>query len=346
MQTIVYLHCPGQLPDGQVAGAGSDRKAQLSRTTTCGWFSSKLYVTGMMNSLMTPILRILVAALLMAGPAWAAEMQPASPVELIRRATEHEIKANDSDGKYMFRDRREGQHGSQTKLLVETSEATAGMVIANNDQPLTPEQRQAEIDRIERFVKNSGELKRKQKQEKDDSERIARIMKALPDAFLYEADGTEPGKKGVGKAGDELVRLKFHPNPKYSPPSRIEQVLTGMDGYILIDANQYRIAKIDGTLVKDVGFGWGILGHLDRGGHFLVEQGDVGSGDWEITKMGLSFTGRILLFKGLNIKSDEVYSDFRRVPSDLTFAQAVELLKKQENAEAVNTAGNGHKRGK
>ena len=82
-----------------------------------------------------------------------------------------------------------------------------------------------------------------------------------------------------------------------------------MKGYLLIDPKANRIAKIDGTLIKEVGFGWGILGHLDRGGHFVVEQGDAGYGQWEVTRMGLSFTGKVLLFKALNIQSDEKFTE-------------------------------------
>jgi hypothetical protein len=37
-----------------------------------------------------------------------------------------------------------------------------------------------------------------------------------------------------------------------------------------------------------------------------------------------------LLIKNLSIKSSETFSDFRPVPPNLTFAQAVDLLKKQE----------------
>jgi hypothetical protein len=40
--------------------------------------------------------------------------------------------------------------------------------------------------------------------------------------------------------------------------------------------------------------------------------------------------GKILLFKNLSIKSDEVLTDFRRVPDDTTFPQGVELLKAEE----------------
>jgi hypothetical protein len=43
----------------------------------------------------------------------------------------------------------------------------------------------------------------------------------------------------------------------------------------------------------------------------------------------LSFTGKILLFKKLSIRSNDTFSDFRPVPSTLTLAQGVELLKKE-----------------
>jgi len=234
----------------------------------------------------------------------------------------------------MFKDQKETPRGSQTKLLVETSEGMEGMVIAENGHPLNQQQRQAEIARVARFINNPDELRKKQKQEKEDTERINRIMRALPDAFLYEYDGTETGKEGLGKPGDELVRLRFRPNPSYDPPSHIEQVLTGMQGVMLIDANHCRLAQINGVLAKEVGFGWGILGHLDRGGTFLVEQGEVGDNHWEITHMQLSLTGKVLVFKSLVFKSNEVFSDFRPVPPNLTFAQAFELLKKQEEMVA------------
>ena len=273
----------------------------------------------------------LIATIAMMRPctSFCAQQPGESPVESVRRTVQREIAASNSDSKVMLTNRKETPHGSQTKLMVETREGMAGMVVAVNDKPLTPQQRQAEEARLTRLMSNPEELKKKQRTEKEDAERITRIMKALPDAFLYEADGTEVGNREIGRAGQELVRLNFRPNPKYDPPSRVEQVLTGMQGYILIDPEQHRLAKIDGALSRDVTFGWGFLGHLDKGGHFLVEQAEVNQEDWELTHMTLSFTGKVLLFKGLSIKSDETFSDFRPAPS-LSFAQGVELLKQQE----------------
>ena len=277
-----------------------------------------------------------IAMLAVAAVSLGSAAQPTeSPIELVRRTVQQEIAPGNGD-KVIFLDRKETSHGSQTKLIVETREGTVGMTVAYNGKPLTPEQRHAEEARVSGLASNPEQLRRKQKSEKEDTEHTIKIMKALPDAFLYETDGTVPGNQEIGKPGDQLVRLKFRPNPKYIPPSHVEQVLTGLQGYLLINADQHRIAKIDGTLVKEVGFGWGILGRLDRGGHFLVEQAEVIKGEWEVTRMSLSFTGKELLIKNINIKSDEVFSDFRPAPSNLSFAQGVELLKKQEAELAEN----------
>jgi hypothetical protein len=286
---------------------------------------------------------ILALCLTASFSASAADTPSVPPVELVRKTVQNEMQSTNDRAKFMFRDEKTGPKGSQTKLLVETRDAMAGMLIAINGKPLTPAQKQAEMGRLQYLMSDPDALVKKKKQEKDDADRTARIMRALPDAFLYQYDGTEPGTNVMGKEGDELIRLKFRPNPKYDPPTRTEQVLTGMQGTILIDEHSCRIAKIDGVLVKDVGFGWGILGHLDRGGRFLVEQANVGDNHWEVTHMNLRFTGKILFFKSLNIQSNEIYTDFRPAPENLTFAQGIQFLKKQETTVAENEKNGGMK---
>ena len=263
--------------------------------------------------------------------AHSAESPVTPPGDLVRQTVNQEITASQNPTvRHMFESRKESARGSQTKLYCETQYAMAGMAIAYDDKPLTPQQRELEEARLNQLLKDPAELARKRQREKEDADRVNRIVKAMPDAFFYEYDGTEPGKPGLGKDGNDLVRLKFRPNPKYEPPSHVEQILQGMQGQMLIDPRQHRIARIDGTLSKDVGFGWGILGHLDKGGHFLVEQADVGDGTWDVSRMSLTFTGKLLLFKRLEIKSTEVFSEFRSVPVGLSFAQAVDLLREQQ----------------
>jgi hypothetical protein len=272
-----------------------------------------------------------ILLLLLAPGAWAqsSARSYADPHELVRRAVQTEINANNGSVRYMFRGTKTTPKGSTTKIYVETKEATAGVAIAYDGKPLTPEQRADEQSRNERFLNSPDELRKKQAQEREDTERTNRIIRAIPDAFLFEPEGQQPGSLSVGHVGEPLLKFKFHPNPDYRPPSHVEEVLTGMEGELLIDDTHYRIASIDGTLFREVGFGWGILGHLDKGGHFLVHQANVAGNTWEISMMALKFTGKILLFKNLSIESTEVYSDFKTVSPDLTFAQALELIKKQ-----------------
>jgi hypothetical protein len=270
-------------------------------------------------------------------PALSGQEPHPSPVDIVRRTVNNECARNDS-ANFMFRDFKQTSKGSKTKLIVETKEATAGMLVEVNGKPLTPDQLKAENDRLNYLIHDPEALQKKRKDEKDDEERTVRIMKALPDAFIYESDGTVPGSADTGREGHQLLRLKFYPNPRYSPPTHTEQVLTGMQGYLLIDEEEHRIARIDGALFKEVGFGWGILGHLDKGGKFLVQQADVGDHHWEVTHMDLSFTGKVLLFKSLNIKSNETFSDFHPAPTNLTFKDGVQLLRKQHEEMANNHA--------
>jgi hypothetical protein len=256
------------------------------------------------------------------------------PGELVRVAVANEVAAaNHREALHMFRSRKQTPKGSQTRLYVETTGALAAMLIAINDQLLTTPQQQGETNHLAWLMNTPDQLRKKHAREKEDEERTLRIVKALPDAFRYEYAFTGNGESGLGKAGSQLVKLEFTPNPAYSPPSRVEQVLTGLQGYLLIDTQARRLARIDGTLFREVSFGWGIIGHLDKGGHFLVQQADLGLGDesWGITEVSLNVTGKILLFKGLSMTTDEVLSDFRKIPENLTFAQGVEILKTEQD---------------
>jgi hypothetical protein len=260
------------------------------------------------------------------------------PAELVRSAVANEVAAaNNTAIKHMFRSHKQTPKGSQTKLYVETNDAIAAMLIASNDQPLTQEQRQGEVNHLAWLAGSPEQLRKKGAREKEDADRTLRIVKALPDAFHYEYAGTENGEAGLGRPGAPLVRLKFSPNPDYSPPTRVEEVLRGLQGYLLIDPEARRLARIDGTLFKNISFGWGIVGHLDKGCHFRVQQAEAGDGTWDITEMSLNVTGKILVFKPLSITSDEVFSDFRRVPDDLSFAKGVDLLKAEQEKLAQNS---------
>lgn len=254
--------------------------------------------------------------------------------DLVRRASQNEIKANNVLYYSMFRDSTQYKDHSITREIVRTPQGGLSATVLLNGRPLTAEQRRKEDAKLQKFANDPEARRRRREANQADDKRAEAMLTSLPQAFLYTYVGTEPEP-----GGDELVHLKFRPNPSFNPPNHETMVYLGMEGDMLIDRKAMRIAKIDGTLFKDVDFGWGILGRLDKGGRFIIVQRDVGGGHWEEVQETLQFSGKILLVKSLTIWSTETMTDFRPVPDNLTTAQALDLLHKSEDVVAENGSG-------
>ena len=110
-----------------------------------------------------------------------------------------------------------------------------------------------------------------------------------------------------------------------------------MEGTLTVDGRQKRLVRIDGHLFQDVTFGWGILGRLDKGGTFFVEQKQLEGPRWEVTTMNVNMNGKALFFKTISMHEKEVSSDFRRVPENLSLKQAVDMLERGQAQIAENT---------
>ena len=281
-------------------------------------------------------------------PAWSQQKSSdIDPIALVRRAAKNEIKAADVEQYYMFKDNTQYKDHSIVKEIVRTKQGGLSTTLLINGKPLTADQRQKEDAKLEKFANDPDARRKRRESNKADDQRSELMLTSLPDAFLYTYVGTDRGPHG-----EELVHLKFTANPKFDPPNHETAVYQGMEGDMIIDRQAARIAKIDGTLFKDVDFGWGILGRLNKGGKFRIVQRDIGGGHWEEVEETLQFYGKILLVKSLTIWSTETMYDFQTVPSNLTTAQALDLLHKSEDVVAqsgpsgtkeAQTASNAHK---
>src|SRR5437588_3028309 len=227
---------------------------------------------------------------------------PTNPQVLVQEVMRNELKAVDPGQHFQFRGRRQTPKGSQTKDYVETNDGIVARLIAINDSALSAEQRQKEDERLKKLLTDPSMQAKRRKQQQEDEDRVKKMLSAMPDAFNYRYSGVEQSNEGPS------VRLAFSPNPNFSPPNRETEIYRGMDGTMLINVNERRLVEISGTLFQEVNFGWGIFGRLDRGGRFIVKQSKIGPNRWETTQMNLRFTGKILLFKNLNINEQETES--------------------------------------
>jgi hypothetical protein len=305
----------------------------------------KMNLVGRTLSMLTAALALTVAPAF-AGTAAAARAQetsaekpkvalPASARDLVQRAIENQLKNTTRQQYSTWKERDIKPRGTSVRQLVETPSGVLGRTLEKDGRPLTPEEVKAEDDRVNRLL-DPEQMKAKAKEQKDDEERTLKMLHAIPDAFIFTY-----AENSKAANGDMLVHIKFTPNPDFDPPSRECLVFEGMQGDMIVDATQTQLAKIDGFLFKDVTIGWGILGRLDKGGRFVVEQKEVYKDHWDQTHMILSFTGKALLFKTVKIQEDSTAWEFQPVEK-MDVRTALSFLKSKENEGGSTTANAAH----
>jgi hypothetical protein len=260
-------------------------------------------------------------------PSPALPPLPSDPNQFVREMVQHELDAEDRDhSHWRYHLHKEDDAGAYDRDVIETKEGSLARTLLINGQPLNTDQRVKDDERMKKLVDDPDERARREKRSKQDEQKYRELLKAFPDAFIFKYAGTE---------GD-LTKLTFTPNPRYNPPTRELTVYHAMAGSLWIDRSALRLAVIDGRLMDDVRFGWGILGHLDKGGTFKVVQKKVGDDHWDAVSVDLNIQGHAIIFKTLNIKQKQTLTDYRRVPDNLTIAGAYEMLQTGNSSVAAS----------
>jgi hypothetical protein len=269
----------------------------------------------------------LVLIMLALGPtsvSFASADQPAAvdPTALVRRATEHRIDASQTHHPQRYLLRKTDGLRDNTKDIIETRDGAVARLVALHGQPLDAQANQTELERLNTLANHPEIQEHRHQREKKDEDRVNRLMRLLPDAFLYHLEGLVPC------GGGQCYRLSFEPNPHFDPPDLEAGVLRGMAGDVWIDQAQERLTRLNAHLISDVDFGWGVIGKLDKGGTIQLEQADVGGHDWEVTGLKVNMRGKAMMLKSLNFQITEEASHFSRVPDGVDYRKAIQLLEK------------------
>ena len=238
--------------------------------------------------------------------------------DLARRVITNELKFQNDHTNWMYRLEKEQYGKKQVEEIIETKEGSLSRLLSMNDRPLTAKQQAEEDQRVGELMTSRSAKQKLQRELNTDTLKGRRLFKMLPDAFVFNYAG------GDGN----LVQLSFRPNPKFHPPSLEARVFHDLEGEMWVDCKQERLAAFSGRLTQDVKFGFGLLGHLEKGGHFDVRQAEVVPGHWDMTTMIVEMTGKALLFKSIGVQKKENRRDFHRVPDDLSLTQAADILNK------------------
>jgi hypothetical protein len=241
-------------------------------------------------------------------------------VDLARKVVTNELRIqNEGQSHWMYRLDKEESGRKQVQEILETNHGSLSRLLSIDGRLLDARQQGKENQRMQRLVAHPDEQLKLRLASNKKAEQGVRLFKILPDVFVF---------RYASRQGD-LVKLTFSPNPNYQPPSLEARVFHGMEGEMTVDSRQERLTALTGHLTEDVKFGGGLLGHLDKGGKFEVRQTEVAPGQWEMTALNVDMKGKALLFKTVGVQETESHSDFRRVPDDLTLAEAADLLNGQ-----------------
>ena len=252
---------------------------------------------------------------LRAQPHLAALSQP-DYATLIQRAAANEVHALENPICFEYTERLNWDWGSETRSVIETSEGRADRIVLFGDQQLAPDQQQKQTRRLEKLLRDRDAVKDELHEQRSEIERRIRMLKALPKALIFDFAGRENG----------LLRFNFRPNPAFSPKDRETQLYRGLEGEMWLEPTQERIVRIEGRLVKDVSFGWGFLGRLNKGGIYQIVQTQITPGVWRITTLNVDVKGRVFLVESIRMFRQESNSHFRRTPSFIDYREAVETL--------------------
>ena len=265
------------------------------------------------------ILSLLVLGSMSAVPAPARE--DAADLELVKRALAVELTSvQDTQHPMRYRLRKSSPRLTTTKEIFETKDGAVARLVAIDDQPLSSADEEKEETRLSALLADPGRQRHRKQSEDEDTGRVLKVMRALPNAFIYQYAGEMDSPHG------KVEKFVFRPDPRFNPPDLETEALTAMRGELWIDAAQGRVARLEGHLQQDVDFGWGILGRLNKGGWIDLEQADVGSHQWRIVHFQMVMSGRVF-FKTKSFDTVEDETQFVPVPLGSSYGQAVQTLR-------------------
>ncbi|MDE1177089.1 MAG: hypothetical protein PW789_10855 [Edaphobacter sp.] len=248
----------------------------------------------------------------------AQQKQDPRAQAMAKTAVETELAADKADHtRWRYRSDITRPEGHFLYIVVETDKGSVKKKIEENGKPLDGGALNSEMKRIDSFVHDPSQQEKQRKDSSQDDARAEKMLRMLPDAFLWSIKSDSP----------TVTTLAFTPDPNFSAPSMEARVFAAMAGEIVVTKPGHRMQSLKGHLLYDVKFGFGILGKMEKDGTFNIERRQIGPGVWTITESHIHFNGHVLFFKTISEQEDEVKTDLRQMPNGTTLEQAANTLR-------------------
>ncbi len=254
----------------------------------------------------------------------AASLLAQDAHEIVRRAVELDKNNGDNWRNYTYVQRQidrqfegSGKVKSQADRTWDVSFQEGSpyrRLIARNGVPLTPQEQQAEDEKMQW---NIAERRKESREQRD--RRIAEWRKRqdrqreplneVPDAFDFQIVREEQVN------GAPAWVIDGTPKPSYKPKTTSASILQKMKARFWISKRDYHWIKLDAETLDTFTYGAFLL-RIGKGAHITMEQARVTGDVWLPTRIALAGSARILLVKGIHAQLDIAYSDYKKFVVD------------------------------
>ena len=210
--------------------------------------------------------------------------------------------------------------------VIESSEGNVTRLLQHNGQALTPAEDEGDRDRLAKYF-DSGDLRKKQRDEKRNHGFGLELIHAMPTAMLYTLTQGQPQLPEHDRS--QLV-LDFAPNPEFHPATTVEGLLTGLRGRIWIDAADHHLVRMEITTLRNLDLAFGLLARVYPGGTVEYDPRRVAEGVYAFAHIRLHLRLRELMVKTVPYDSDLVATDIEVLNPPPTPEQAIQVLLRDE----------------
>jgi hypothetical protein len=260
----------------------------------------------------------LVACSVAAVPLGHAQATTLSPAQqLIKDVAYNELQDRECDSFWTYQVEQKIGPTSYIKHQVETEHGPIFRILVEDGKPLTGQEENKEEQRLNTLLNNPGALEKNLEYHLQDEERVQRLIKLMPEAFLFDPDGPPSG---------DMITFRFRPNPDFKPPTYEARVFHGMAGTIEVNQRLKRFVAMHGTVITRIDFGYGLLGYVDKGGQFALHREQVSETRWKTDLVDVHVSGHVILFKSVSKDHHEERTEFQPVPKSISLNEARRLL--------------------
>jgi hypothetical protein len=114
------------------------------------------------------------------------------------------------------------------------------------------------------------------------------------------------------------------PRAQYVPEDSDFALLKKIKGKIWVDVADDQVSRADVEFIEDIRLVGGLLAKVNKGGTFTVLQKKVNDEVWFPSHSEILVNGRLLLFKGFNLKIVSDFGNYRKFETSVNFVPASE----------------------